>query len=53
MTLLVIQAEIKAIDKCIRLIIFNRELLNELDYRQELPTIIYVDNLAAKDLSFL
>ena len=45
------EAEIKAIDKCIILIIFYRELLAELGYRQELPTIIYVDNLAAKELS--
>ena len=45
------EAEIKAIDECIRQITWMRGFLDELGYPQLEPTIIYTDNIAAKYLA--
>jgi hypothetical protein len=44
------EAEIKAIDLCIRTIIYLRDLLRELGYPQHDPTKLYVDNKSAMQI---
>ena len=41
------EAEIRAIDRCIRQVIVYRELLKELGHKQMEPTIIYTDSEAS------
>ena len=41
------EAEIRALDRTVRQIIIYRELLNELNYYQTEPTIIYTDSKAS------
>jgi len=42
------EAEIKAIDLCVRTIIYLRNLFYEIGYKQEEPTTVYIDNKSAK-----
>jgi hypothetical protein len=44
------EAELKAIDLCVRTTLFLRNMLVELNLKQNEPTVIYVDNKSAKDL---
>jgi len=38
------ESELKAMDMCVKTIIYLRNLLKELEFEQKEPTIIYVDN---------
>jgi hypothetical protein len=44
------EAEIKAIDMCLRTVLYLRNMLEELNLKQNSPTTIYVDNKSAKEL---
>jgi hypothetical protein len=44
------EAEIKAIDKAIREAIYYRSILEELSYKQEEPTTLYIDSKSAKEI---
>ena len=41
------EAEIRAIDRCMRQVVVYRELLEELGYKQMEPTVIYTDSEAS------
>ena len=44
------EAEIKAIDKLCREIVYMREVLKFVGYEQKEPTVVYVDNKSAIEL---
>ena len=42
------EAEIKAIDLCVKTVLHLRNLLTEMKFQQLEPTVIHIDNISSK-----